>query len=59
MSSFGGNYLSGYLGTFWEKMSKEAFFILMAAISFAAGLMMIALFIPLKKAIGDENARDA
>ncbi len=58
MSSFGGNYLSGYLGTFWEKMSKEAFFILMAAISFAAGIMMVGLFIPLKKAIGDENARE-
>ena len=55
MSSFGGNYLCGYLGTFWEKMSKEAFFILMAGIAFAAGIAMVALFIPLKKAIGNEN----
>src|SRR5512144_2962143 len=26
LSSFFGNYLAGYLGTFWEKISKENFF---------------------------------
>jgi POT family proton-dependent oligopeptide transporter len=52
LSSFFGNYLSGYLGTFWEKMSKENFFLLMSALSFAAGLAFFALLKPLKKAIG-------
>ncbi|HAM49315.1 MAG TPA: MFS transporter [Nitrospiraceae bacterium] len=52
LSSFFGNYLSGYLGTFWEKMSKENFFLLMFALSFAAGLAFFALLKPLKKAIG-------
>ncbi|MGO9377063.1 MAG: peptide MFS transporter [Dissulfurispiraceae bacterium] len=52
LSSFFGNYLSGYLGTFWEKMSKENFFLLMFALSFAVGLAFFALLKPLEKAIG-------
>ena len=45
-------YNSGYLGTFWEKMSKENFFLLMFALSFAVGLAFFALLKPLEKAIG-------
>jgi len=52
LSSFFGNYLSGYLGTFWEKMPRENFFLLMFSLSFAAGLLFFALLKPLKKAIG-------
>ncbi len=52
LSSFFGNYLSGYLGTFWGKMSREHFFLLMFVLSFAAGLAFFALLKPLKKAIG-------
>ncbi len=52
LSSFFGNYLSGYLGTFWEKMSKESFFLMMFSLSFAAGLAFFALLKPLKRAIG-------
>ena len=52
LSSFFGNYLSGYLGTFWEKMSKANFFLLMFTLSFATGLAFFALLGPLKKAIG-------
>jgi POT family proton-dependent oligopeptide transporter len=52
LSSFFGNYLSGYLGTFWEKMPKVNFFLLMFAMSFATSLAFFALLKPLKKAIG-------
>ncbi len=52
LSSFFGNYLSGYLGTFWEKMPRENFFLLMFTLSFTAGLAFFALLKPLKKAIG-------
>ncbi|MGO9613794.1 MAG: peptide MFS transporter, partial [Dissulfurispiraceae bacterium] len=52
LSSFFGNYLSGYLGTFWAKMSKENFFLLMSAMCFAVGLAFFALLKPLEKAIG-------
>jgi POT family proton-dependent oligopeptide transporter len=52
LSSFFGNYLSGYLGTFWEKMPKVNFFLLMFALSFATSIAFFALLKPLKKAIG-------
>jgi POT family proton-dependent oligopeptide transporter len=58
LSSFFGNYLSGYLGTFWEKMPKEHFFLLMFALSFGAGLAFFALLAPLKKAIGYGKGTD-
>jgi POT family proton-dependent oligopeptide transporter len=58
-SSFFGNYMSGFLGTYWEKMSHGAFFGMLAGISLATGVLMIVLYSPLKKAIGDENAPDA
>jgi len=59
LSSFFGNYLCGYLGTFWEKMSKGSFFMMLAGISIATGLLMVAIYSPLKKAIGDENRAHA
>ena len=52
LSSFFGNYLSGYLGTLWEKMSKANFFLLMSALPFVAGIAFFALLKPLKGAIG-------
>lgn len=57
LSSFFGDYLSGVLAKFDEKLgSKPLFFLMLAAISLATGVLMVALFSPLKKAIGDENA---
>jgi POT family proton-dependent oligopeptide transporter len=54
-SSFAGNYLSGYLGTFWEKWSHSKFFVVLGGISIATGVLMVLLYAPLKRAIGDEN----
>ena len=51
-SSFFGNYLSGYLGTYYEKMSKEAFFVMLLGLGIAAGLAIFALRKPLKNAVG-------
>jgi POT family proton-dependent oligopeptide transporter len=59
LSSFFGNYLSGYLGTFWEKMPKEHFFLLMSGLSFGAGMAFLALRKPLKRAMGRESAAAA
>jgi POT family proton-dependent oligopeptide transporter len=53
LSSFIGNYLSGYLGTYYEKMPKESFFGLMAVLSVAAAISMAAFNKPLRSAIGD------
>jgi hypothetical protein len=56
MSSFFGNYLSGYLATYAHRMSSIAFFAMLAGISVATGASMIGLYAPLKRAMGDENA---
>lgn len=55
LSSFFGNYLAGYLGTFWEKISKENFFLLMSALPFVAGIAFFAILKPLKGAIGHDK----
>jgi POT family proton-dependent oligopeptide transporter len=52
LSSFFGNFLSGYLGTYYEKMSHESFFLFMAVLGVAAGAAIFALRQPLKNAIG-------
>ena len=43
LSSFFGNYLSGYLGTYYEKMAHVAFFWMLAGIAVAAGLVLFLL----------------
>jgi proton-dependent oligopeptide transporter, POT family len=55
MSNFFGNYLTGYLGTFYEKMSRDSFFLMLAALAVGAGLAMFALNKPLKKAVGHDT----
>jgi POT family proton-dependent oligopeptide transporter len=51
-SNFFGNYLTGYLGTFYEKMSKETFFSGIAILAVIAGAAIFALQKPLKNAVG-------
>jgi POT family proton-dependent oligopeptide transporter len=55
LSSFFGNYLSGYLGTYYEKMSRGSFFMLLTALGVGAGLAIFALSKPLKNAVGHDN----
>jgi POT family proton-dependent oligopeptide transporter len=54
LSSFFGNFLSGYLGTYYEKMSRPSFFLSLAGLGILAGLAIFALSKPLKDAIGHE-----
>ncbi len=58
LSSFAGNYLAGYLGTFWERMPKQNFFVILSVLSLSAGLGMLAVLRPLKKAIGHGRVKD-
>jgi proton-dependent oligopeptide transporter, POT family len=39
-SSFTGNFLAGFIGSFWSGMTPPAFFLMIAAISALAGLMI-------------------
>jgi POT family proton-dependent oligopeptide transporter len=59
LSNFLGNYFSGFMGTFWEKMPHERYFLMLAALSCGAGLCMFALKTPLKKAIGHGGNQNA
>jgi POT family proton-dependent oligopeptide transporter len=47
-SSFLGNFLSGWLGSFWSGMTKPAFFLMIAAIAAAAGAMIWVMERPLR-----------
>jgi POT family proton-dependent oligopeptide transporter len=58
LSSFFGNYLSGYIGTFWEKMPKQSFFGMLLVLGIAAGAAIMALNRPLQRALAvDGQAR--
>ena len=41
--AFTGNLLSGLIGAVWEMMSPQAFFLMMAAICCASGLLLLAI----------------
>jgi POT family proton-dependent oligopeptide transporter len=48
IANFLGNLLSGYLGSFWSRMDKPDFFLMIAAIAFAAAVAIAAFNRPLK-----------
>ena len=45
--------LSGYIGVFYTRWPKEAFFALLTGLGLAAGLAIWAFNKPLKKAVGN------
>jgi POT family proton-dependent oligopeptide transporter len=40
-ASFTGGFLAGYIGSFWSRMAKPEFFLLVAGIAAAAGVMIL------------------
>lgn len=62
LSSFFGNYFSGFLGAFWEHMSREAFFLMLTALGLGAGIAIWLLGSPIERAItakDEESRRDS
>jgi POT family proton-dependent oligopeptide transporter len=47
-TSFGGNFLAGWLGSFWSTMDKTQFFLMIAAIAAVAGIAITAFNRPLR-----------
>ncbi len=47
-TSFIGGFLAGYLGTFWSSMDQAHFFLMLALLSFTAGVAIILLRQPLR-----------
>jgi len=40
-TSFTGGFLSGYIGSFWSRMAKPEFFLLVAGVAALAGVMIV------------------
>jgi len=53
-TSFAGNLIAGWLGSFWSGMDKTMFFLVIAGIAFVAGAIILAFDRPLKRAIRDQ-----
>jgi proton-dependent oligopeptide transporter, POT family len=49
-TSFVGGFLAGYIGSFWSRMAKPEFFLMIAGIGALAGLMILACRWPLRDA---------
>jgi POT family proton-dependent oligopeptide transporter len=47
-TSFTGNFAAGYLGSFWSSMEKGSFFLMIAAVAGAAGLVILCFVRPLR-----------
>ena len=47
-TSFTGNLVAGYLGSFWSSMDKGSFFLMIAAVSAAAGVVILGFVRPLR-----------
>ena len=54
LSSFLGNYISGFLGTFYDRMDKDQFFMMLTALGIVTGMLMMAANRPLQRALGKE-----
>lgn len=52
LSSFFGNYMTGFLGTFYDVMPKDSFFTMLAVLAGATGVAFFILRRPLERSIG-------
>jgi len=59
LANFLGNYMTGYLGTFYEKMPHTSFFALLMAIAVVAGLVLLAIGKPLDRVVGAHDRQGA
>jgi POT family proton-dependent oligopeptide transporter len=53
LANFFGNYVSGWLGTFYEKMAREQFFLMLAVLGIGAGCVIALVSRPLHKVLHD------
>ena len=51
LSSFFGNYLAGFLGTFWERMPHTSYFMMLTVLGLTAGFAILALSKPIRKVV--------
>ena len=56
-TSFAGNFLAGWLGSLWSGMHKVMFFLMIAGISAAAGLLILAFERPLRSVTAGQTVQ--
>ena len=59
LANFIGNYMTGYLGTFYETMPKAQFFQLMTTIGIVAGIVLFVIGRPLDKIVSKHDKQQA
>jgi len=55
LANFIGNYMTGYLGTFYEKMPRNQFFTLLLVIGVVAGAVLFVIGRPLDKIVSQHD----
>jgi POT family proton-dependent oligopeptide transporter len=55
LSSFFGNYMNGFLGTFYEKMPKQAYFGMLTGLGLLAGVLMMIVNRPLNRVLAHHD----
>ncbi len=55
LSSFFGNYFAGFLGTFWERMPLESFFLMLMGLGLCGGIAIWALGRPLERVVAEND----
>jgi proton-dependent oligopeptide transporter, POT family len=58
-TSFTGNLLAGWLGSFWSGMDKGMFFLMIAAIAAIAGVVIFAFNRPVERVIRERAAAES
>jgi POT family proton-dependent oligopeptide transporter len=59
LANFIGNYMTGYLGTFYEKIPHQQFFLMLTGIGVIAGLVLFAMSRPLDRIVGAHDRQQA
>ena len=57
LANFIGNYMTGYLGTFYETMAHEKFFFMLTAIGVIAGVVLFIMSRPMEKIVAAHDTR--
>ena len=53
-TSFTGNFIAGWLGSFWSGMDKATFFMMIAGVALVAGAVILAFDRPLRNVVGNQ-----
>jgi POT family proton-dependent oligopeptide transporter len=59
LANFIGNYMTGYLGTFYEKMPKDQFFLMLTSIAVIAGVILLLMSKSLDKVVSAHDRQEA